>query len=210
MQPQPPCRTTHTFTEAGNPLVYDRWGTAGRPVLLLHSLLLDRTLWWPVAAELAGFCTVIAPDLPGHGETPPAGGCTPDHVAAQLALLLHSVRANLAPVVVAHANTGCLAAALAENYATHAATIIDGTGGRTGNDVEAVLAEAGIEQVPSIYRPFAVPRRDPVLLSAYRSWLELSPWRQPVPLTGWSDPEPRTCTPLTDPEGLAGRIRAML
>ena len=36
---------------------YDTWGTAGRPVLLIHSVLFDRTLWWPVAAELHRQCT---------------------------------------------------------------------------------------------------------------------------------------------------------
>jgi len=77
MRPQPPLRTQHV---AGNPktlLVYDRWGSFGRPVVLLHGLLFDRTMWWPVAADLAATtsCTIVAPDLPGHGQSPLRDDC---------------------------------------------------------------------------------------------------------------------------------------
>jgi pimeloyl-ACP methyl ester carboxylesterase len=46
-----------------------RWSRYGRPVLLLHGLLFDRTMWWSVGVELAGVCTVVASDLPGHADS---------------------------------------------------------------------------------------------------------------------------------------------
>lgn len=42
---------------------------AGPPVLLLHPLGVDRSVWQSVVPGLEGF-TVLTCDLPGHGETP--------------------------------------------------------------------------------------------------------------------------------------------
>ncbi|WP_406109174.1 alpha/beta fold hydrolase [Streptomyces sp. NBC_01003] len=41
------------------------------PLVLLHGVGLDRTMWEPATALLADRFTVIAPDLPGHGARPP-------------------------------------------------------------------------------------------------------------------------------------------
>lgn len=47
------------------------WGS-GRPVLLLHGVTSSSLCWWRLGPGLAaaGY-GVVAPDLPGHGETPP-------------------------------------------------------------------------------------------------------------------------------------------
>ncbi|QBI53693.1 alpha/beta fold hydrolase [Streptomonospora litoralis] len=50
-------------------IVYDRWG-AGSPVVLLHGLGHHRRAWLPVAADLAAHHDVVAPDLPGFGDSP--------------------------------------------------------------------------------------------------------------------------------------------
>jgi pimeloyl-ACP methyl ester carboxylesterase len=50
VHPQPKRRTTHAYGTPKNILVYDRWGDYGRPVVLLHGLLVDRTMWWPTAS----------------------------------------------------------------------------------------------------------------------------------------------------------------
>ncbi|MEU8243378.1 alpha/beta fold hydrolase [Actinoplanes missouriensis] len=121
MHPRPPCRSTHTFPAAGSHLVYDRWDGAARPVLLLHALLFDRTQWWPLAADLAGSCTVVAPDLPGHGETPLPAGLTPDQVAGVLARLVESFGLRRAPIVVGHATSAPLATAFARQFALRGA-----------------------------------------------------------------------------------------
>jgi (E)-2-((N-methylformamido)methylene)succinate hydrolase len=42
------------------------------PLVLLHGVGLDHTMWQPVADLLAADFDVVAPDLPGHGGRPPA------------------------------------------------------------------------------------------------------------------------------------------
>jgi pimeloyl-ACP methyl ester carboxylesterase len=51
-------------------LGHDRHGS-GPPLLLLHSLGTDRCVWHPVLERLAAERDVIAPDLPGFGESKP-------------------------------------------------------------------------------------------------------------------------------------------
>ncbi|GIW88638.1 MAG: alpha/beta hydrolase [Isosphaeraceae bacterium] len=46
---------------------------SGPPIVLLHGFPLDRTLWEAQVEALASEYRVLAPDLRGHGETPPAG-----------------------------------------------------------------------------------------------------------------------------------------
>lgn len=54
-------------------LSYDDEGPRDAPaVLLLHSLLCDRTLWTPIAVELARTHRVLNLDLRGHGRSSPA------------------------------------------------------------------------------------------------------------------------------------------
>ncbi|MFF3492077.1 alpha/beta fold hydrolase [Streptomyces sp. NPDC002795] len=52
------------------------------PLVLLHGVGLDRTMWEPVTALLADRFTVSAIDLPGHGARPPVRG---DVTLAELA-----------------------------------------------------------------------------------------------------------------------------
>lgn len=44
---------------------------AGVPLLLLHAFPLSRRMWQPQIDALAGSCRLLAPDLPGFGESPP-------------------------------------------------------------------------------------------------------------------------------------------
>lgn len=63
------------FTEAGR----------GPALVLLHGFSLNRTLWDPQVEALAGRYRVIAPDLPGLGETPPLPGPEAEVTMARLA-----------------------------------------------------------------------------------------------------------------------------
>lgn len=55
----------------------------GRPLVLLHSLLSDRTAYRPLADRLAGRRKLVLVNLPGFGASPPAGTTTlEDHAAA--------------------------------------------------------------------------------------------------------------------------------
>lgn len=215
MHPQPPRRTTHLTGSPRNLLVFDRWGEFGRPVVLLHGLLLDRRMWWPVAAELTGApCTVVAPDLPGHGQSPPREDYGLARIAADLAGLVDGLGLHRAPVVVGHAASARLAAAFADAYATqHVLTLDQPPAGATA--VDDLVPPAGLDAVPEAFRPYAEPRHDPALLRAYEIWLAQPPTRRNLPaMAGRAPMAPLgpagPLAPLTDPEGFAARLRDLL
>lgn len=56
---------------------------AGEPLILLHGVGLRAEAWSPQIGHLSRFARVIAPDLPGHGESQslPVGASLPDYVA---------------------------------------------------------------------------------------------------------------------------------
>jgi pimeloyl-ACP methyl ester carboxylesterase len=62
-------------------LAYDRTGS-GTPVLLLHGLGGYRGLWRPVSEVIGDRRDLIAPDLPGFGESPALDGDGPASAAA--------------------------------------------------------------------------------------------------------------------------------
>lgn len=212
MQPQPPRRSTHATNSPLNRLVYDRWGEFGRPVVLLHGLLFDRTMWWPVAAELAGDCTVVAPDLPGHGYSPPRSDYSLERIAADVAGLVNDLRLHRAPIVVGHGTSAWLAIAFADAYATHCLLTLDEPAGELPGTVDDLVAAAGLASVPEEYRTFAEPRRDPGLLKAYAGWKAQPPTRRLAvagPAPGPSEPD-TAFAHLNDPHGFAGRLRSLL
>ena len=215
MQPTPPRRSTHVTAGPANLLVYDRWGRYGRPVLLLHGLLFDRTMWWPVAAELAARCTVIAPDLPGHGQSAPRADCSPARIAEDLATLVNNLGLHRAPIVVGHATSAWLAAAFAGSYATHHLLLVDEPRPTSAAaSVDELIAAAHLEQVPAQHRQFAQPARDPALLQAYACWFALPPTRRATPVpsaTAGGSPGRAEAgfVPLVDPAESAATIRAL-
>ncbi|GID27283.1 alpha/beta fold hydrolase [Paractinoplanes brasiliensis] len=212
MQPQPPRRSTHATNSPLNRLVYDRWGEFGRPVVLLHGLLFDRTMWWPVGAELARDCTVIAPDLPGHGDSPARTDYSIERIAADLAALVHDLQLQRAPIVVGHGTSAWLAIAFADTYATHCLLTLDEPEDSMPATVDKLVASAGLGTVPEHYRPFAEPRRDPALLRAYGEWKAQPPTRRLAVAGGVPGPSgaETAFSHLSDPEGFAGRLRALL
>jgi pimeloyl-ACP methyl ester carboxylesterase len=214
MHPQPPRRSTHATNSPLNRLVYDRWGQFGRPVVLLHGVLFDRTMWWPVAAELAADCTVIAPDLPGHGQCPQRADYSLERIAADLAGLVHDLQLHRAPIVVGHGTASWLAIAFADTYATHCLLTLDEPAGELPGSVDDLVSAAGLAAVPAHYRPFAEPRRDPALLKAYGSWKAQPPTRRLAVAgsgAGSAGPAPESAfAHLTDPAGFADRLRALL
>ena len=54
---------------SGLSITYDEAGN-GAPLVLLHAFPLDRGMWKPQLAALGDAARVIAPDLPGFGESP--------------------------------------------------------------------------------------------------------------------------------------------
>ncbi len=206
---QPPRRSTRTF----GPWVYDRWGDHGRPVVLLHSLLFDRRVWWPVAAGLAAYCVVIAPDLPGHGDTPNREGLAPAQLAAEIAELVHSLDLRRAPVVVGHGTSAQIATAFAAAYAIHTLVTADEMDPCHVNTAEQLLAAIRPEEVPAVYRPYALAPADPDLFSAYRT-ANIDALHPPAP-SGVLHRELRYAAAarlpqLNNPDRFAADVRALL
>jgi pimeloyl-ACP methyl ester carboxylesterase len=169
VHPQPPRRTTHAYGTPKNLLVYDRWGRYGRPVVLLHGLFYDRTIWWPVAAELGDTCSVIAVDLPGHGQSAARGENAVEGLARDLAVLVNGLNLHRAPVLVGQGEGALLAEAFADSYATRAVLTFDEPQA-PAECPEQLRATADLAGVPVPYRQFAVSRWDRGLLRSYKCW----------------------------------------
>jgi pimeloyl-ACP methyl ester carboxylesterase len=77
-----------SLTATRLPLEFDRRG-AGPPLVLIHPLGADGSVWEPVIGPLADDFDVIVPDLPGFGASPVlAGPATPAALADSVAGLL--------------------------------------------------------------------------------------------------------------------------
>jgi len=87
-------------THDGVDLFYRAWG-AGRPVVFLHSLLMDSSMWQYQMLHLAehGY-RAIAYDRRGHGRSDdPGGGYDYDTLADDLAAVLHALKVTQATLV---------------------------------------------------------------------------------------------------------------
>jgi pimeloyl-ACP methyl ester carboxylesterase len=207
VHPRPPRRTTHAIGTPKNRLVYDRWGRYGRPIVLLHGLLYDRTMWWPVAAELGNNCAAVAVDLPGHGQSAPRDEYALDALAYDLATLVHSLHLYRAPILVGHAKSALLAQAFADRCAVQAVITVDEPAGEPPATAEQLAAEADLNDVPQIYHQFAVARRDTLLLTGYRTWFSTPAATQGhADARRWTGVNGRSFPHLQDPVGFAARL----
>jgi pimeloyl-ACP methyl ester carboxylesterase len=141
-----------------NLLVYDRWGSFGRPLVLLHGLGYDRTMWWPVAAELGDDFIVLAVDLPGHGRSSARDQQGLDWFTHDLAMLVSRIESGRAPILVGHGESARFAEAFAGRFATQAVITVGGD------------ESDSLRGVPEMYHQFAVARPDPALSEVYRGW----------------------------------------
>ena len=121
-------------------LAHDAAGRGDGPVIVLvHGWPLNRTIWSEVTPRLvASGLRVLAPDLPGFGESPPLPGPSPrvEGYAAELATFLEAVGPRQA-AVAGHSFGGYVALALAEMRPD----LIGGLGliaSRTGADNDTV------------------------------------------------------------------------
>jgi pimeloyl-ACP methyl ester carboxylesterase len=217
VHPQPPLRTTHAHGTPKNLLVYDRWGRFGRPVVLLHGLLFDRTMWWPLAAELAApgrgnTCSVVAVDLPGHGDSAARADHSLDHLAHDLAMLIHRLDLHRAPVLIGHAESARLARTFADKYATHVVFTVGDADAEPPRRGEQVPAVADLDGIPEQYQQFAAARHDTGLLNSYRCWFSSPPARPaPARVPAGRAPEAdlgdERFPHLRDPAGFAALLR---
>lgn len=183
----PPIRKAGTLPCAGGTLSYDTWGALGRPVLLLHSVLFDRRMWWPVAAELHRHCAPVAADLPGHGQSPGRARYDAEELIDEMGALLYKHRYVQAPIVVGHGASAGMASLFAKRFATHAVVLVDPPDERPLQPASAttlpdttetgtLLGEMQAADVPSHFRHLAEPSPDRALLQAYSNCIDVDPW----------------------------------
>ncbi|AEV81231.1 hypothetical protein ACWT_0219 [Actinoplanes sp. SE50] len=173
-QTLPPVRTSHLWRGLQGRWNYDMWGCNGRPVVLLPAVLFDRTMWWPLAAELRPYAAVIAIDLPGHGNSSDTRAhYAPSDLVDDLADLIYSVGIRRAPIIVGHASSTGLATLFATRYATHAVVTVDAgdQASPTPVDREQYLATMRLQDIPAEFQPLVQPSDNPALLAAYQPLL---------------------------------------
>jgi 3-oxoadipate enol-lactonase len=127
---------------------YDDAGT-GPPLVLLHAFPLDRAMWRAQLADLADSARVIAPDLPGFGESSPASPFTVDGVADVVAAFVRAL--GLPKVALCGLSMGgYVALAFARKYPEKLSALvladtragIDDTNTRAGRDKAIELVKA--------------------------------------------------------------------
>lgn len=117
-------------------LAFDDLGT-GRPVVFIHAFPLDRTMWQPTFAVLAGL-RLIAPDLRGFGASPQTDGeaVTMRTYAADVVGLLDQLGLDRATICGLSLG-GYVALAIAENYPERVESLILANSRATDDDSEA-------------------------------------------------------------------------
>ena len=93
-------------------LAYDVHGE-GTPVVLLHGLTFDRSVWRPVEERLGDGIQSIAIDLPGHGDSTAAPAPMPD-VAESIHATIEAIGLDEPPLLVGHS----ISAVISLLYAT--------------------------------------------------------------------------------------------
>ena len=119
---------------SGPTVGYDEHGS-GTPLVLLHAFPLDRTMWRPQLSALSGAARVIAPDLPGFGESSPAE-FTIDSAADLVAELLAALGIQKA-VIGGLSMGGYVALAFARRHADKLAGLILADTRAGGDDTSA-------------------------------------------------------------------------
>jgi pimeloyl-ACP methyl ester carboxylesterase len=110
-------------------LAADDWGEsdARPPLVLLHGLTFDRTLWRPSVAELQRIDPgrrVLALDLPGHGASRAWPSYDMESVASGVHRAVEEAQLH-SPVVVGHSIGGVIATVYAARYPTRGVINVD-------------------------------------------------------------------------------------
>ncbi len=86
------------FTSHGLTLTYSSWGKENNPpLLLLHGFTGAASSWASLASLWSHSYFVVAPDLPGHGQSPPLP-VAQDMSVSQTAIVLHQLMLSLGAV----------------------------------------------------------------------------------------------------------------
>jgi len=96
------------YTTHGNP--------DGTPLVLLHSLALDHSVWDRFLPFVVDAHTVVTCDLPGHGQSPLRDELSIEGMADEVAELIEQVADGASARVVGMSMGGCVALALAQRH----------------------------------------------------------------------------------------------
>jgi pimeloyl-ACP methyl ester carboxylesterase len=97
------------------------------PLVMLHGLTFDRSMWRPVVAQPLlrdSKRRIMAFDLPGHGESEPQPSYAVDAVAATVHDAVTAAGA-VEPVIVGHSVSGLVATFYAARYSTRGVVSVD-------------------------------------------------------------------------------------
>jgi pimeloyl-ACP methyl ester carboxylesterase len=98
---------------------------SGMPLLLIHGFPLNREMWRPQIEDLSSVAHVIAPDLRGHGETPPSGDVsTMDLLADDCLAVLEALAIDKPAVVCGLSMGGYIALAFYRRNRTRVAGLV--------------------------------------------------------------------------------------
>ena len=196
------------------------------PLVLLHGLTFDRTMWRPASAELEAIDPgrrAIALDLPGHGDSSDASTYALEATVERIHASI--VEAGLRdPILVGHSASASTAAMYAARYPTSGVILVEGTFLVAGfaamlRSMEPVLRGPGfgaawarisehafrLDEVPADVRWFVEstsrPRQE-VVLGYWQELLE----RTPAELQDWANEGAATLrqtgVPITSVVGL--------
>jgi pimeloyl-ACP methyl ester carboxylesterase len=133
----------NSLTLHGTPVTYAQAGE-GPILLLIHGMAGDFKNWNEVIEPLAKHHTVIAPDLPGHGESAPGGG---DYSLGSLASGLRDMLAALghdSATLVGHSLGGGVAMQFSYQFPEMAERLVLVSSGGLGPEVSLVLRAAAL------------------------------------------------------------------
>jgi pimeloyl-ACP methyl ester carboxylesterase len=121
--------TTRPITTWNGGLATDDLGYADDrpPLVLLHGMTFDRTMWGDVIAELQRIepgRRVVAIDLPGHGQSPDQQTYELDTIVEQIHRVVQEAGLT-APVLVGHSASGAFATAYAARHPSRGVVNID-------------------------------------------------------------------------------------
>lgn len=124
----------------------DRGGTGPRTLLLLHGMGATGAMWSDLVGLLGEEWTWLAPDLPGHGHSPPAAPYRYDTLAAAVAPLVEDA-ADV--TVLGHSLGGAVALVLAAGRPQLAVRAVIGASIKVRWSAEELDAMAGVAAKPA-------------------------------------------------------------
>jgi pimeloyl-ACP methyl ester carboxylesterase len=142
----------------GHDIAYRSAGSSGPVVLLVHGMASSSATWDSVIEPISEHAIVVAPDLPGHGESAAAGG---DQSLGSLASSLRDVLLTLGhdrATVVGHSLGGGVAMQFAYQFPQACDRLVLVSAGGLGRDVALFLRALAFPGLDLIIPPAFAPK----------------------------------------------------